>query len=237
MAMLHFFGGEKGGTGKSLVARTAAQYHLDRGIEFSLFDADNCVADVKRTYQSIGCGSVIFSEKEERQDEPNCLYSEAIDKTTLVNLPPQVGIPLKDWLERNNVLKVAKKYGVEITYWFVCNGEPGSIRLLDEHLSYFQSSINHVFVKNLMHGNTWEYLDEDQSLQPKIKDYKVKVIDFPQFLGQRFLDKIIAKGLTFAEARECQEFHSLNRSQMTAALEQAYQEFDKAQAFNKDVNA
>ena len=51
MATLHLIGGEKGGTGKSLVARTAAQYHLDRGIEFALFDADRHNPDVKRAFQ------------------------------------------------------------------------------------------------------------------------------------------------------------------------------------------
>ena len=234
--MLHLFGGEKGGTGKSLVARTAAQYHLDRGMDFSLFDADNSADDVKRTYSSVGCGSVIFSENEERQDEPNCLYSSAQKKTTLVNLPPQVGIPLRDWLKRNNLVNRAEDDGVGITYWFVCSGEPASVRLLDEHLSYFQGSINHVLVKNLMHGNTWEFLDENQSLQPKIKDYEVKVIDFPRFLGRKFLDGIIGKGLTFGEAREYQEFHPLDRSQIAATLQEAYQEFERVNAFIEDVN-
>ena len=234
MATLHLIGGEKGGTGKSLVTRAAAQYHLDRGLDFSLFDGGNSVEDVKRTYQSIGCSSIIFTEDEEHHDRPNFLYSEAKEKTTLVNLPPQVGIPLKDWLERNNLVNLAKEDGVEITYWFVCNGEPASVRLLDEHLSYFQGSINHVLVKNLMRNNTWSELEENQSLQQKIKDYEVKVVDFPRFLGRSFLDEIIAKGLTFGEAREDQEFHPLNRSQLTATLEEAYQRFDEAGVFDDE---
>lgn len=233
MATLHLFGGVKGGTGKSFVTRTAAQYHLDRGLDFSLFDGGNSVADVKRTYHSIGCGSVIFAEDEERQDEPNCLYSAAKEKTTLVNLPPQVSFALRGWFERNNIVNRAKEDGVNITYWFVCNGEPASVRLADEHLSYFQSSVNHVLVINLMHGYSREDIRGNQSLQQKIKEYKVKVLDFPQFLGRSFLDNIIREGLTFGEAREYQGFHFLDRSQLTAALKEAHQEFDNANVFTK----
>lgn len=236
MATLHLIGGEKGGTGKSLVARTAAQYHLDRGIDFSLFDADNPIGDVKRTYQNAGCGSVIFSESEKKFDLPNCLYSEAKGKTTLVNLPPHVNFALKGWLKRNNIVNRAKEDGVNITYWFVCNGEPASVRLLDEHLSYFRSSINHVLVINLMHGYSKKDIRGNQSVRQKIKEYKVKVVDFPRFLGRSFLDKIIREGLTFGEAREYQEFHSLNRSQLTAALEEASQEFDNTNVFIGDIN-
>ena len=234
--MLHLFGGEKGGTGKSLVARTAAQYHLDRGMDFSLFDADNSVDDVKRTYQSIGCGSVIFSENEERQDEPNCLYSSAQKKTTLVNLPPQVGIPLRDWLKRNNILSRAEEDGVTITYWFVCNGEPASVRLLDEHLSYFQGSINHVLVKNLMDDNTWEFLDENQSLQQKIKDYEVKVIDFPEFVGKECLEMINVKGLTFGEARENEAFAPFAQHRIENFLKDSFESFGGIAIFDGNID-
>ena len=232
MARLHLFGGEKGGTGKSLVARTAAQYHLDRGIEFSLFDAGNSVADVKRTYFSTGCGSVIFSENKERQDEPNCLYSSARKKTTLVNLPPQVGIPLRGWLERNNLVNRAKDDGVGITYWFVCSGEPASVRMLDEHLRYFRGSINHVLAKNLIHHNTWEFLDENQALWQKIKDYEVKVIDFPRFMGKKCLEIINVKGLNFGEAREFEEFTFIDQERINNFLKKSYQGFEGVKAFD-----
>jgi len=40
MAALHFIGGEKGGVGKSVLARTLAQYHIDRNLPFLGFDTD-----------------------------------------------------------------------------------------------------------------------------------------------------------------------------------------------------
>ena len=40
MSKIHFVGGEKGGVGKSVLARLLAQYHIDRGLPFSAFDSD-----------------------------------------------------------------------------------------------------------------------------------------------------------------------------------------------------
>ena len=40
MSKLHFIGGEKGGVGKSLVARVLAQYLIDRELPFLGFDTE-----------------------------------------------------------------------------------------------------------------------------------------------------------------------------------------------------
>ena len=40
MRSLNFIGGEKGGVGKSVVARALAQYYIDKGRPFTGFDTD-----------------------------------------------------------------------------------------------------------------------------------------------------------------------------------------------------
>ena len=40
MANIHLIGGEKGGVGKSVVARVLAQYMIDKDIPFVGFDTD-----------------------------------------------------------------------------------------------------------------------------------------------------------------------------------------------------
>jgi len=40
MTRLHFIGGEKGGVGKSVVARLLAQYFIDRQVPLLGFDTD-----------------------------------------------------------------------------------------------------------------------------------------------------------------------------------------------------
>ena len=48
--MIHFIGGEKGGVGKSMVARLLSQYCLDRQVPHHGFDADSSHGTLSRYY-------------------------------------------------------------------------------------------------------------------------------------------------------------------------------------------
>jgi len=50
MANIHLIGGEKGGVGKSLVARVLAQYFIDHSIAFLGFDSDRSHGALLRFY-------------------------------------------------------------------------------------------------------------------------------------------------------------------------------------------
>ena len=50
MATIHFIGGEKGGVGKSVVARLLAQYFIDRQLPFLGFDSDRSHGALLRFY-------------------------------------------------------------------------------------------------------------------------------------------------------------------------------------------
>ncbi|MGA9165370.1 MAG: hypothetical protein WBZ31_13015, partial [Thiobacillus sp.] len=50
MAHIHFIGGEKGGVGKSLVARLLAQYLIDHEQPFLGFDTDRSHGALMRFY-------------------------------------------------------------------------------------------------------------------------------------------------------------------------------------------
>jgi hypothetical protein len=50
MSKIHFIGGEKGGVGKSVVARLRAQYCIDRSLPFAAVDADASHGALLRFY-------------------------------------------------------------------------------------------------------------------------------------------------------------------------------------------
>ena len=202
MATLHLIGGEKGGVGKSLVTCTVAQYHLDRGTDFALFDADRSTPDVKRAYEKVGCQDVIFSENEKYEDKAISIYHAAMEKTTIVNLPPQVMIPLFDWFEENEIVEIAKRNGVVVNHWFVSNGEYYSLKLFDKYLDYFKNDIKHSLVKNWGLCDRWDGLENDEALKSKMEEYDVKIIDFPKYEGEHLLSEISEKGLTLGEVRD-----------------------------------
>ncbi len=231
MAMLHLINGEKGGVGKSFVTRTIAQYHLDRGLKFTLFEADRSNQDIKKVYGSVGCRNAIFEEDEKYEDQGKPVLFSAMKNNTVVNLPSQVSIALRKWFEKNEIFEIAKEEGIEFTSWFVCNGGNESLEFFEEALDYYQDRVNHVFVKN--HGlcEEWDGLNTDKNLLGKMQKYGVKVINFPKFRGNVCRNKIDKNRLTFGAAREYKDFDLVDRQRVKSFLKSAYSTFEDAGVF------
>ena len=68
MATIHLIDGEKGGVGKSFVARTMIQYTLDRNLPMVAVETDRSNPDVARVYEDI-CEYAVLTE-----DEKQALY-------------------------------------------------------------------------------------------------------------------------------------------------------------------
>src|SRR5260370_33391410 len=66
MAIIHLIGGEKGGVGKSLVARLLAQYFIDHSIPFLGFDSDRSHGALMRFYA--GYASPVVVDRYESLD-------------------------------------------------------------------------------------------------------------------------------------------------------------------------
>jgi len=234
MADIHLFGGEKGGVGKSFVCRTAVQYHLDRGIEFALYDADRCNADVNRIYSEVGCQKIILSENRKHQDEGIPAYLDAIDKPTLINLPAQIIDSFQNWFEKNDLSEMAKEDEIEIYLWFVCNGQTDSIALLSEYFSRFKSKVKYVLVKNQGVCEDWQSLDINEHVQKKISKFKVTVINFPELYGDNTVDKIDKESLTFGQAKSDSNISLFDRRRVSTFLKKAYEVFDSSEVFKQD---
>jgi len=59
MSNIHFIGGEKGGVGKSLVARVLAQYFIDTNVPFLGFDTDRSHGALLRFYGDYAAPAVL----------------------------------------------------------------------------------------------------------------------------------------------------------------------------------
>ncbi len=61
MATIHLIGGEKGGVGKSVVARLLAQYMIDHELPFVGFDTDKSHGSLLRFYSDYASPTIIDS--------------------------------------------------------------------------------------------------------------------------------------------------------------------------------
>ena len=102
MATIHLVGGEKGGVGKSLVARILAQYLIDHSIPFLGFDADRSHAALLRFYASYT--SPVDIDDYQSLDRIVELAAAEADRRILVDLAAQTHRPLSRWIEESRPL-------------------------------------------------------------------------------------------------------------------------------------
>jgi hypothetical protein len=237
MADLHFIGGEKGGVGKSLVARTLTQYMLDNDIPCTLFDTDRSNPDLARIYgKTVTCRLAVFSEGERYEDTANQVFETATQKRVLVNLPAQVFPAMKKWCEDNELFEVAAEEGVGFTIWFVTDGGYDSLNLLAKSLEFYGDRAKHIIVRNWGRNDfdDWDEVlvePENARLQALLEEHSPHIIDFPKFIGTADRNRIDAQSLTFAKAREDSQFSVISRQRVKKFLRSAYEEFDRAGAF------
>ncbi|MDY6936926.1 MAG: hypothetical protein SWY16_04595 [Cyanobacteriota bacterium] len=238
MADLHFVGGEKGGVGKSLVARTLSQYLLDNNLSCILFEADRSNPDLARIYgKTLPCQFAVFSEGERYEDTANKVFEAAITSRVLVNLPAQVFPAMKKWYADNELFEVAAEEDVSITIWFVADGGYDSLTLLAKSLEFYGAEVKHIIVRNCGRGDfdDWDAVlaqAENARLKTLIAEQAPVIIDFPKFIGTAERNTIDAESLTFASAREdSKRFSAISRQRVKKFLRTAYAEFNKAGAF------
>jgi hypothetical protein len=228
---IHLVGGEKGGVGKSFVCRALVQYFLDlpSSPPFVVFDTDRSNPDVLRTYQgSVSCKVAIFSEGERYEDTANAIYNAAQNKSVIVNLPAQVFIPVKQWIEANELLTIAPDDNIHFIHWFVSDGGFDSFKLLEKSLTAFGKAIPHILVKNFGRNDDWSSVEEDAHLQELLHQFQVRIIDFPKFIGAADRNRIDAESFSFGKAREHKKFGSIARQRVKRFLREAYTAFESA---------
>src|SRR5438128_2176625 len=87
MSIVHLVGGEKGGVGKSVVARLLAQLFIDRGVRFVALDADGSHGALLRYYAEFS--EPVDLSKLDGADQIFVRAEEESNREVLVDLPAQ----------------------------------------------------------------------------------------------------------------------------------------------------
>lgn len=162
MAQIHLIGGEKGGVGKSLVARLLAQYMIDREIPFLGFDTDRSHGALMRFYA--GYAAPVQIDRYEMLDHIIEAAVEQPERRVLVDLAAQTHEPLVRWIDESGVLDVAAENGVVLNYWHVMDNGRDAVDLLGKLLDAFGNRISHVLVRNQLRGDDFRMLDASPAL-------------------------------------------------------------------------
>jgi len=162
MARLHFIGGEKGGVGKSVVARVLAQYYIDRQIAVSGFHTDKSHGSLLRFYADFTSPAVI--DRYEGLDRIIDAAAEQPERRIIVDLAAQTHRFLAQWMEESGLFDIKDELGLSINYWHVMDAGRDSADLLVKVLDQFGGRLPLVVVLNQVRGDDFSILEDSGAL-------------------------------------------------------------------------
>jgi hypothetical protein len=225
---IHLIGGEKGGVGKSLVARVLAQYFIDQQLPFIGFDTDRSHGALLRFYGDYA--SPVLVDRYEMLDQ---LVERAVEQPgtrVLVDLAAQTHDPLVTWMDDSGVLDMADLSGFSLNYWHVMDSGRDSVDLLTRLLDRFGQRLRYVLVRNQLRGNDFSQLEKSGQLARALS-LGAKVIDI-KHLQDAIVQKIDAANSSFWAAKHSggPALGLMERQRLKLWLHHAFAELVKAEA-------
>ncbi len=227
MSQIHLIGGEKGGVGKSVVARVVAQYLIDHELPFIGFDTDRSHGSLLRFYTDFA--SPVVVDRYESLDAIVEAASENPEKRVLVDLAAQTHDPLAKWMDESGVLEMASELGITLHYWHVMDSGKDSVDLLKKLFDRFGSRLNYVLVLNQLRGEQFPIF-EASGERERAAELNAKVITLRR-LHDTVITKIDAGSTSFWAAKNRTESNVnglglLERQRVKVWLRHAYEQLD-----------
>lgn len=225
MSTIHLIGGEKGGVGKSVVARLLAQYMIDHDIPFIGFDTDRSHGSLLRFYADYASPTIV--DDYESLDKIIETAAENPELQILVDLAAQTHFPLSKWLEESGVLELAEELGVIIRYWNVMDSGKDCVDLLGKLLDQYESKLDYVLVLNQLRGEDFNILKQS-SMKTRVLELNAKIMTLKR-LHAPVMAKIDANSSSFWAAQNKTTDNPnalglLERQRVKIWLKQAYNE-------------
>lgn len=164
MNRVHFVGGEKGGVGKTVLARLLCHELLQQGRDFVSVDADTSQSTLSRAFASTAVDLTRFGSAD-------LIMERALTKDgdVVVDLPAHSHRALSCWFEASDVLALAKEHAIRFVFWYVTDGGYPSVSFLGQMGAWLTDSTELLVVRNqrwsddfsrLEAANVWAELEE-----------------------------------------------------------------------------
>lgn len=227
MSRIHFIGGEKGGVGKSVVARLLAQYFIDNNTPFVGFDTDASHGTFTRFYADFA--AAVEPTQFESLDRIAETALEDPQKAVIVDLAAQTDRPLTDWIDSSGVIELMNEYGIELNYWHVMDDGKDSCDLLGKLFERFSNRLSYTIVLNHGRGDRFQtYYDSEASEQASA--LQAKTIELPK-LHPAAMQRIDHGDSSFWAAinnAKAQKLSLMDRQRVKLWLRKVYASFEDA---------
>jgi len=227
MSTIHFIGGEKGGVGKSVVARLCAQYCIDKSLPFTAMDADGSHGALLRFYGEYT--RPVDLTRYESVDEILALASDPAARV-LVDLPAQSERALTAWLAESGVVAMAAESDIRLVFWHVIDDGKDAITTLERLLALHGDRVRYCVVKNLGRGKDFS-LFERSAARTTAGQLGATIIELPE-LNATAMQKIDRLDTSFWSAVNGAQtgpeaFTRMDRQRVKVWLTAAYEQLGK----------
>lgn len=230
MASINFIGGEKGGVGKSVVARLLAQYFIDHGRAFTGFDTDRSHTSFQRFYGDYAAPVVV--DTYEGLDAIAGVYESLPEAGpaphVIVDLAAQTAAPLARWVQDSDLVALMDGMGVAVNFWHVTDGGKDSVDLLGRLIDTYGAGPGYIVVRNQGRGSDFAQLDASDALR-RLREAGGHVIDLAP-LHEASMRKIDRQNASFWAAAHGTSgpdaLGLLERQRVKTWLKRAYAELD-----------
>ena len=176
MSTIHFIGGEKGGVGKSVVARLCVQYCIDRALPFVAADADGSHGALMRFYADYA--KPIDLTDPSGADQILAFATEA-DRRVVVDLPAQSDRLLGAWIDEAGILELAAESNVKVVFWHVIDDGKDSLVTLGRLLTRYGGRAKYCVVKNGGRAKAFTLFDESPT-RAQAQQLGAAVLELPE---------------------------------------------------------
>lgn len=227
VAVLHLIGGEKGGVGKSVVARLLAQYWLDRGKPFVAFDTDRSHGALLRYYSDYAQPVEISRVEDLDRLIDACAQPEAC---VLVDLAAQTERDLHAWIDSGEVLELTREQGIRLVLWHVMDDGKDSVGILSRLLERYGDRTHYVVVLNKGRGDGFGFFRQSGAAE-RLEHLAAPVIELPA-LHKATMLKIDAGDKSFWSALNSPNGSNghlslMERQRLKVWLRNSYAEFER----------
>jgi hypothetical protein len=227
MSTIHFIGGEKGGVGKSVVARLCTQYCIDNKLPFAAVDADSSHGALARFY-----GDYTRTVDLTRYDSADEILALAMEepRRVVVDLPAQSERPLSAWLAEGGILELAAESDVRPVFWHVLDDGKDAVATLARLLERHGDRVGYCVVKNQGRGKDFTLFDRSPA-RATCEALGAVVLDIPE-LHAPVMQKVDRLDASFWNAvhgtsTASEAFTRMDRQRVKVWLMACYQQIAK----------
>jgi len=223
--------GDKGGVGKSTIARTLAEWLKSRNAQSLLLDGD----DTNPTFTRYLPNAQRLLTKTTKGFEVLINNLERAEPIQIVDLGAGTSLTLVQFAEKTDFVSTCSEFAARVTFVFALAPSADSIGLLKILSESFGPSADYVVCRNEANSGSWSLWEGSSTRKAILEGYGGTELTIPALDPDAYsaVDRLAAgeTPLTWLEASRIPEVPLVSRSYIKRWRDKTFNQFDRAAHF------